>query len=48
VDVSAGPKPIAQVTSPQVMFVRQANASVVASPATLEGPVIFEFRLAHK
>ena len=39
---------IAQATPPDVMFVRQQNASVVAAPATLEGPVIFEFRLAHR
>lgn len=39
---------IAQATPPDVMFVRQQSASVVAAPATLEGPVIFEFRLAHR
>ena len=51
VDTSAGARPVksaAQATPPEVMFVRQANASVVASPAQLEGPVIFEFRLAHR
>jgi hypothetical protein len=39
---------IADMTSREVMFMRQANASVVASPQPLEGPVIFEFRLAHR
>lgn len=39
---------IAQATPPEVMFVRRQNASVVAAPAQLEGPVIFEFRLAHR
>ena len=60
VDTTAGAKPItekgqapenlagrAETTSPEVMFLRQQNASVVTAPATA-GPVMFEFRLAHK
>jgi len=34
--------------SRELLFVRQQNASVVAAPAALEGPVIFQFRLAHR
>ena len=32
----------------ELLFMRQQNSSVVASPATATGPAIFEFRLAHK
>jgi hypothetical protein len=35
-------------TSRELVIIRQKNVSVVASPATLTGPVIYEFRLAHK
>jgi len=31
-----------------LVFVRQKNTSVVSSQAPLNGPVIYEFRLAHK
>ena len=34
--------------SRDLVFTRQESASVVAVPARLEGPVIFEFRLAHR
>jgi len=34
--------------SRDLVFVRRQNASVIAAPATLAGPVIFEFRLAHR
>jgi hypothetical protein len=51
VDTSAGARPVKgpeQGTPPEVMFVRRAQASVITTPPTLEGPVIFEFRLAHR
>ena len=38
----AGPTPR------DLIFMRQQKATVVASPAPLTGPVVFEFRLAHK
>lgn len=38
----AGPTPR------DLIFTRQQNATVVASPASLKGPVVFEFRLAHR
>jgi len=34
--------------SRDLVFVRQQNSSVVASPARLTGPAVFQFRLAHK
>jgi hypothetical protein len=34
--------------SRELMFIREKNVSVVASPVPLSGPVIYEFRLAHR
>jgi hypothetical protein len=34
--------------SRELMFIREQNSSVVASPAPIGGPVIYEFRLAHR
>ncbi len=34
--------------SRDLVFMRQQQAAVVSSPATLKGPVVFQFRLAHK
>ncbi len=34
--------------SRELMFMRQQGASVVAAPQALKGPVVFEFRLAHR
>jgi hypothetical protein len=31
-----------------LMFMRQNDKAVISSPASLNGPVIYEFRLAHK
>jgi hypothetical protein len=31
-----------------LMFMRQSDKAVISSPAPLNGPVIYEFRLAHK
>ena len=30
------------------MFMRQKDTAVISSPEPLTGPVIYEFRLAHK
>ena len=35
-------------SSGQLMFIRDQDVSVVASPEPLTAPVIYEFRLAHK
>ena len=34
--------------SRELFFIREKNLSIVASPGPLKGPVIYEFRLAHK
>ena len=39
---------IPAAASRDLVFVRQAGASVVSAPSSLKGPVIFEFRLAHR
>jgi hypothetical protein len=49
VDTAAGPK--SQADSPssrELVFMRQKNSSVIASPVPLQGPVVYEFRLAHR
>ncbi len=33
---------------PDLLFMRQQEKSVISSPEPLQGPVIFEFRLAHR
>lgn len=38
----------AQASPNDLMFLREKNKSVVSSPTPLNGPVIYEFRLAHK
>jgi hypothetical protein len=49
VDTSAGPKSQADnASSRELVFMRQKNSSVIASPTPLQGPVVYEFRLAHK
>jgi hypothetical protein len=30
------------------MFLRQKNTAVISSPEPLTGPIIYEFRLAHR
>jgi len=35
-------------TARELFFIREKNLSVVSSPEPLKGPVIYEFRLAHK
>ncbi|HYM09930.1 MAG TPA: DUF4384 domain-containing protein [Bryobacterales bacterium] len=39
---------VPRAASRDLLFVRRPQASVVASPAGLQGPVVFEFRLAHR
>jgi hypothetical protein len=34
--------------SPDLLFLRQKDTSVISSPVPLSGPVIYEFRLAHR
>lgn len=49
VDTSAGPKPQDDsAESKELVFMRQKNSSVIASPIPLKGPVVYEFRLAHR
>ena len=31
-----------------LLFMRQKNTAVISSPVPLSGPVIYEYRLAHK
>jgi hypothetical protein len=45
------PETLAQAsgpTRPGLLLMRQEKAAVIASPVPLTGPVIYEFRLAHK
>ena len=45
------PDNLAQVpseSSGDLMFMRKQHTAVVSSPVPLKGPVIYEFRLAHK
>ncbi len=37
-----------EAASRELVFVRRDKAAVVSAPHSLEGPVIFEFRVAHK
>jgi hypothetical protein len=60
IDSSAGPKLIprdvdvskdlaaANAASQDLLFIRQQNTAVISSPASLTGPVIYEFQLAHR
>ncbi len=60
IDSSAGPRPLStsaqqteeitgsKMTPRELVFLRDQEKSVISSPATLTGPVIYEFRLAHR
>jgi hypothetical protein len=49
VDTSAGPKvPENDTRSRGLVFIREKKSSVISSPTPLTGPVVYEFRLAHK
>jgi hypothetical protein len=37
-----------ETTPRDLLFLRQDNTTVVASPVPLTGPIVYEFRLAHK
>lgn len=41
-------KGVPRESSRQLVFLRQQEQSVVSSPAPLSGPVVYEFRLAHR
>jgi len=41
-------KSVPNLRSRELVFIRQQNTAVVSSPATGDGPVVYEFRLAHK
>jgi hypothetical protein len=41
-------KGVPNLRSRELVFIRQQNAAVVSSPAAGNGPVVYEFRLAHK
>jgi hypothetical protein len=38
----------ADKTSRDLFFMRQNEKAVISSPAPLPGPVVYEFRLAHR
>jgi hypothetical protein len=60
VDLNAGPKNIggserereeltgSKLTPRELVFLRDKDKSVISSPAVLTGPVVYEFRLAHR
>lgn len=39
---------VPDLRSRELVFIREKNAAVVSSPAGATGPVVYEFRLAHK
>lgn len=39
---------VPDLRSRELVFIREQNAAVVSSPASAGGPVVYEFRLAHK
>lgn len=41
-------KSVPQENSRQLVFMKEQDQSVVSSPAPLSGPVVYEFRLAHR
>ena len=56
IDLSAGPKAAGDnlpdgfsgLTARDLFFIRKDKASVVSSPEPLDGPVVYEFHVAHK
>jgi hypothetical protein len=56
IDLSAGPKAasdklpdsLSGMTARDLFFIRKDKASVVSSPEPLDGPVVYEFHVAHK
>ena len=47
-DLPQGLSDAAERSQRDLMFVRQQDTAVIASPEPLTGPVIYEFRLAHR
>lgn len=41
-------KDVPGLRSRELVFIREKEAAVVSSPSSLNGPVVYEFRLAHK
>lgn len=41
-------KQVPNLKSRELVFIRQQNTAVVSTPASGDGPVVYEFRLAHK
>lgn len=39
---------VTKMNSRELLFIREQDSSVVSSPVPLKGPVIYEFRLAHR
>jgi hypothetical protein len=39
---------VSGATPRELLFIREKNVSVIASPVPLGGPVVYEFRLAHR
>lgn len=48
IDHQAGPSAGKDQRSRDLMFIEKEKRTVVASPAPLEGPVVYEFRIAHR
>lgn len=60
IDMSAGPKTLSgserereeltgsNLTPRELVFLRDKDKSVISSPSVLTGPVVYEFRLAHR
>lgn len=48
IDHQAGPAPGKDLRSRDLLFIEKDKRTVVASPAPLEGPVVYEFRIAHR
>ena len=47
-DLPENLKAVPDAKSRELLFIREKDLSVVASPGPLSGPVIYEFRLAHR
>jgi len=41
-------KSVPNLKARELVFIRESSSAVVSSPAALDGPVIYEFRVAHK
>ncbi len=41
-------KSVPNLKARELVFIRESNSAVVSTPAGLDGPVVYEFRVAHK